>query len=175
MSLSADLSGRRVKVPLVASPPVWGPSVRTPCTGWQGRWPRALGSPSPEAPRLERLLPGLGGPALPEPATRVGAGSCSSPEQGGLPLEICLPRLLMRHLLLPSLLLATWPVTPSLLVLCWLSGHHLLKETAPRWFSAEQPPGEQTRRLWEAAMAKGCTHSLGPGEAAGLPILVHRN
>lgn len=52
LSLSADLSGKSVKVSLAPSPPTWERSVRTLCAEWQGRWPRALGSPSLEEEAL---------------------------------------------------------------------------------------------------------------------------
>lgn len=60
MSLSAGRSGTSVKVSLAPFPPTWGPSVRTLRAEWQGRWPRASGSPS-----LEEEVPPL--PRQPHP------------------------------------------------------------------------------------------------------------
>lgn len=67
-----------------------------------------------------RGTPGWGGASLPLLALRSQSwpqgwdpGAAPLQSREGLPLEMCLPRLLVRHLLLPSLLLATWPVTPQ--------------------------------------------------------------
>lgn len=54
LSLSAGRSGKSVKVSLASFLLTWGPSVRTLRAEWQGRWPRASGSPS-----LEEEVPPL--------------------------------------------------------------------------------------------------------------------
>lgn len=69
LSLSADRSGRSVKVSLAPFPSTWGPSVRLLRAEWQGRWPRASGSPSPS-------------PASPSQSWPKGS------EPGAVPLQI---------------------------------------------------------------------------------------
>lgn len=78
LSLSADLSGRRVKVPLVPSPPTRGPSMDGRAGG-QGRWVHL--------PQRHHGSCGLSLPlqALPSQSRpqRIGPGSCFPPEKEG--------------------------------------------------------------------------------------------
>lgn len=106
LSQSADLSGRRVKVPLAPSPPTWGLSVRTQCAGTPWQVAKATGFTFPKdttvsmgrscIPRAGPRGSDQGAASLQKRGTSLSsAPRCCWPEAVSLPLclplDVCLP------------------------------------------------------------------------------------
>ena len=109
-------------------PPTWGPSVRTPCAAMAGHVAKGAGFTFPRgtAIAIAWSLPVSPRPAFPELVTEHQTKELLLSRKGGTSiLRSCprrvsppprppwgssrpLPQLLQRHLLLPSLLSATW-------------------------------------------------------------------
>ena len=146
-SLSAHLSGRRVKVPLVSPSHVGTECKDAVCrdgrAGGQGRWvhlpQRHQGSRG-----LSLSLPGRYSQSW---SQRVRPRSCFSPEKGG-PLSPA-PAPGLEFPLLPACLWKVASPAPAQpapqppgqpgWALCWLLAHHLLKEAAVPCFFAVYP------------------------------------
>lgn len=129
LSLSADLSGRRDKVPLVPSPPTWGPSIRTPRAGMAGQVAKDTGFTFPTGTVVHVAWPCPSWPCTPKTGPRGSDQRAASLQKGGDAPQSSAPALGLKEfaLLLGSLWkfassalaeapappqpsLATWPI-----------------------------------------------------------------